>query len=317
MIDFKKLRKYRGRKAVSPVVATLILIIVAIVGAVAVGLIVSGIGTQTGKQANASGAASGAKSNLVVGGSATMYPSLVSLATSFGTTNDINVNVTKGGSGAGMTGVALGVLDIGAAGSYTSVASAISQYPSANLQAVEVGGSAVVVIMNLGTGNLCTGITKAALADVFSTTTYTIPACTAGHTIIDIPTSSSTNVTALVAGPAGLVGVSRSDLPSGAEDTFYDYVFSSTSSNIATALPGVTESGDTGVLSYVQKTAGTIGFVDLGYAEGQTAEIAQGVTIAQVVCCQILEEPFHRMVVMIQQVLSLQSIHQETRTATC
>ena len=54
----KKLKKYNGRKAVSPVVATLILIIVAIVGAVAVGLIVSGIGNQTAKGANGGAAAS-------------------------------------------------------------------------------------------------------------------------------------------------------------------------------------------------------------------------------------------------------------------
>src|SRR5271166_843732 len=103
MIDMKKLKKYRGRKAVSPVVATLILIIVAIVGAVAVGLIVSGIGTQTGKNANVNGAGNGARSTLIVGGSTTLFPAVVAGATAFSASNGEAVNVTQGGSGAGMT----------------------------------------------------------------------------------------------------------------------------------------------------------------------------------------------------------------------
>ncbi len=281
MFDYKKLKKYRGRNAVSPVVATLILIIVAIVGAVAVGLIVSGIGTQTGKQANGSGAASGSKPELIVGGSTTLFPAVVQGAAAFAASTGINVNVTQGGSGAGMTGVALGVLDIGDASSYSAVTTGISQFPSADLTANEVGGSGVVVIMNLGAGNLCTGITKAALIELYSTTTYAIPACVAGKTIISA--TANANSTALVAG-AGLTGVSRSDLPSGTEDTFCGLVGTptcETTSNNAVALPGVTAVGNPGVLAYVQSHTGTIGFVDLGFAEG-TTQTAQGVTIAQV-----------------------------------
>jgi ABC-type phosphate transport system substrate-binding protein len=203
--------------------------------------------------------------------------------------------VTKGGSGAGMTGVALGVLDVGAAGSYTSVQSAISSYPSANLQAYEVGGSAIVIIENSGTGkfltdgvNPCVEVTQAALNTIYSSTTdasgyFTINAngCgTVGSVGVLLSTSVTPNVASTVAGAIQVV--SRSDLPSGAEDTFYDYVFSSTSSNIATPLPGATEAGDTGVLSYVQSHIDSIGFVDLGFAEGQTAALAQSVSIPQV-----------------------------------
>jgi phosphate transport system substrate-binding protein len=278
----KKLKKYRGRKAVSPVVATLILIIVAIVGAVAVGLIVSGIGTQTGKQANGSGASSGAKPTLIVGGSTTLFPAVEQGASAFAASTGINVNVTNGGSGAGMTGVALGVLDIGDASSASAVSSGQAQFPSDNLIANEVGGSGVVFISNIPTASstTCTGavngITLNALEELYKLGTGT-PQCGTGATL--------TLVIGFAAG-AGVTGVSRSDLPSGTEDTACSYLNTNatqqpcaSASNNAVALAGAGAVGNAGVLAYVVGHTGTIGFVDLGFAEG--AATTPGSTTAQ------------------------------------
>jgi phosphate transport system substrate-binding protein len=296
MIDMKKLIKYRGRKAVSPVVATLILIIVAIVGAVAVGLIVSGIGTQTSKNANVGNDQSQAQTQILIGGSASMLPAVQAAATAYGSANGINVIVQAGGSGAGYEGVAENVLNIGDVGAYSSVVSAISQYPSANLQAVEVGGSGIVVILNEVTGSSlagCTGITVQALQALYKDGYGQIaPACTGtgATSLIDVTGGAGAAILTPQTSPTGatVTAVSRSDLPSGAEDTFCSYVGSicSSTSNNVNPLPGVTETGDSGVLTEVQNTKGAIGFVDLGFAEGAATnpgqtQVVTGITIAE------------------------------------
>ena len=121
MFDFKKLKKYNGRKAVSPVVATLILIIVAIVGAVAVGLIVSGIGNQTSKNANAGGAASQSQTQLFIGGSTTVFPIVEAAQGAYQSSTGTQLVISQGGSDAGMQGVLSGALDIGMASSAGAV----------------------------------------------------------------------------------------------------------------------------------------------------------------------------------------------------
>jgi phosphate transport system substrate-binding protein len=298
-MKLSKFGKRRSLKAVSPVVATLILIIVAIVGAVAVGLIVSGIGTQTSKNANVAGSASGAESEIIVGGSTTLFPAVEAGATAYSASNGLKINVTQGGSGAGMTGVALGVLDIGDASSFTAVSSAITQFPSDDLTAFEVGGSGVTVILSSTGGTAgCTGITLPALQALYASTagyaTLTAPCAAATSVIASVATAGAVVLTPqATATGATITAVSRSDLPSGTEDTFCSYlatVCASTSNN-AVALPGVTESGNPGVLSEVQKTAGAIGFVDLGFAEGAAttpgSTTADGVTVAQIMSTNV------------------------------
>src|ERR1700691_3077939 len=60
--------------AVSPVVATLVLIVVAIVGAIAVGLIMSRVASDTSNQANVGNVKGNAQETLNIGGSTTIYP---------------------------------------------------------------------------------------------------------------------------------------------------------------------------------------------------------------------------------------------------
>ena len=73
--------------------------------------------------------------------------------------------------------------------------------------------------------------------------------------------------------PHAIQAVSRVDLPSGTEDTFSSYIGTGSSAPAA-GYDGFQAVGNPGVLAQVQKAPGTnnpggsIGFVDLGFAEG-------------------------------------------------
>ncbi len=107
--------------AVSPVVATLVLIVVAIVGAISVGLIMSRVSTDTGNQANVGQVAGGSQNQLLIGGSTTVYPVDVAAVPVFESRYHVNIINTQGGSDAGMQGVLSGALNIGMASSITAV----------------------------------------------------------------------------------------------------------------------------------------------------------------------------------------------------
>jgi len=308
-------RIFRKARAVSPVVATLILIIVAIVGAIAVGLIVSRVSSDTSGQANVQGAATGSQGELFIGGSTTVYPIELALQAGFQSTYHLQLVLSQGGSDAGMQGVISGALNIGAASSTGAVNNAETDVVNNDIQGVTInptliGGSAVTVIESgPGTGgflwdgtNACQGITKAALASIFSLGTFGImgsavtkpcdPAAnfqtldqpTTGvspitsTTICSTVTSATTSITLnskTVNFPACGAGdvypisaVSRAD-NSGTEDQFVSYVGAPLQKQSAGGnFPGVTEQGNPGVLNYVNTHANSIGFVDLGFAEG-------------------------------------------------
>ena len=333
----------RKSKAVSPVVATLILIIVAIIGAISVGLIVSGIGTSTSGSANKNISSAGNgqfSTTLTIGGSTTVFPLDEAAIPTFENTYHINVVDAQGGSDAGMQGVIQGTYNIGAASSVGAVNNAINDVSNNNIQGVTInpillGGSAIVVIENgpgtngmlvdgtTATTNECLGVTKAALDVIFE-----VPgsfgiisgACAAAgptySTLDSVLTGTSTTIcagtagtTTIATGPAkglilnhctGTVGtdtgsvynaVSRND-NSGTQDQFASYTGlpkQSASGN----YPGTTEVGNPGVLNYVNTHLGTIGFVDLGFAEGApstavcgagwSAGLSCGVALPQVI----------------------------------
>ncbi|HUI01112.1 MAG TPA: substrate-binding domain-containing protein [Nitrososphaerales archaeon] len=269
----------RKSKAVSPVVATLVLIVVAIVGAISVGLIVSRVSTDTGTQANVNGAANGAQGQLLIGGSTTVYPITLALQQGFQSTYHVQLTISQGGSDAGMQGVISGALDIGAASSASAVNNAYTDVTTNNIQGVTInptllGGSGVVVIMNgdpanggfLTDGvNPCVGITRAALKQIFSQATFGINAnACAGPTY-------TLDVGGVAAAGTG-IPVSRAD-NSGTQDQFASYTGLAKQS-VGGNYPGTTEQGNPGVLNYVNThgmtgtSIGSIGFVDLGFAEG-------------------------------------------------
>jgi len=263
--------------AVSPVVATLVLIVVAIVGAIAVGLIMSRVASNTSNQANVNNVASNAAQTLTIGGSTTVYPVSQSAVAAFEALYPgVNVQVAQGGSGAGMEGVIIGAINIGEASSYPTAssysASAAAQNPPVNLVETNIGGSGVVMIAGsqLTDGaNMCLGVTSAAAQAMYTDGTFSIAAgaCAVGNNNYLL----AAGVTA--GGP--WTAVSRSDIPSGTQETFGAWMgFSSSaqdSQGFGSAGAFVTAVGNPGVLAAVEGNAHYVGFVDIGFAEGATA----------------------------------------------
>src|SRR5215470_6616095 len=143
--------KTNKRTAVSDVVAVLILIVIAIVGAVAVGLILSNASHSVGGQAANQGNGNSAQTQLLIGGSTTVFPVTELAKGPFESTYHINVIDAQGGSDAGMQGVISGALDIGMASSASATSKAVTYVSNnniqgVNLQFVQLGGSGVVVI---------------------------------------------------------------------------------------------------------------------------------------------------------------------------
>jgi phosphate transport system substrate-binding protein len=111
---------HKNDKAVSPVVATLVLIVVAIIGAAAIGAILGAFSSDISKEANAEDLQSAASSELTVAGSTTVQPASELLAQAFMTTHPgIKVTVSGGGSDAGIAGVEMGAIDIGSSSNST------------------------------------------------------------------------------------------------------------------------------------------------------------------------------------------------------
>ena len=147
-----------NRRAVSDVVAVLILIVIAIIGAVAVGLILSTTSHSVGSQAASNGNGQSATQQLLLGGSTTLYPADQAAIPAFETTYPgIKVIDAQGGSDAGMQGILSGALDVGAASSIVAVNNLYNAINNNNVVGVTpdvtlVGGSGVV----FGTTSLCT-----------------------------------------------------------------------------------------------------------------------------------------------------------------
>lgn len=293
-------RIFRKTRAVSPVVATLILIIVAIVGAIGVGLIVSRVSTSTASQANVGGAQTGSQSTLTIGGSTTIYPVTGLALSAFEQQYGVQVTNSEGGSGAGMQGVIDGVLDIGAASSLSAVYSAVT-YVSANsisgvnLQAVQIGGSGVAIItssttngLSIATGNgltpnfltdadgdLCVEISAAALVNMYTYGAFNITPATACATGIlpaaDVVASSgaATCAATVCAGPYQAVG--RSD-NSGTSDTFTGFINAFSSQYPPGASVGF--NGNPGVLAAVQTAKTTAGTVMTATTTSGTVQVA-------------------------------------------
>jgi ABC-type phosphate transport system substrate-binding protein len=315
-------RIFRKARAVSPVVATLILIIVAIVGAIAVGLIVSRVSTDTGNQANVGGASNGTQAQLLIGGSTTVYPVDQAAIPAFEAQYHVNVIDTQGGSDAGMQGVISGSLDIGVSSSAGATSRAQADITNngitgVTLNAVQVGGSGVVVISSTTAlkgsyltdgSSQCVQISKAALLAMYTDGAFYIAtgACSglvggAESGMLEaacvVTTATSTATGCATAAPTTATGpyqaVSRSD-SSGTADTFAGYLGIATTNNPAYGYPLYASdgaNGNPGVLTAVQTCTGTvttpaipagtigcIGFVDLGFAEGNAAGVACAAT---------------------------------------
>jgi phosphate transport system substrate-binding protein len=189
-----------------------------------------------------------ASTEILIAGSSTVQPVSELIAKEFMKQNaGVKVTVQGGGSGAGITSAALGIVDIGAASEELSV-DQMKKYP--DLQVHQIGGSAIAVIVNpalITTGGK--NITKAELEAIYKGTGSTING-----------TSYS-----------NLKVYQRAD-KSGTEDTFAKYLYDSTSAiDKINTIEGA--NGNAGVLAKVAGDVNGIGFVDFGFVDSSVVAL--------------------------------------------
>ena len=232
--------------AVSPIVATLVLIVVAVIGAVAVGTIMGTFSTDVSKQANAGQAASASQTNVLMAGSTTIQPAMLLVAADYMAANPgVKITVQGGGSGAGLQSVAAGIADIGMF-SQAMDTTQTTAYP--NVKQFTVGYGGVVAIYNNGTTPLT--------ATQFGNTTDLKGFYTTGKTYNPV----------YATGLAPTEIVTRSDI-SGTADSFGSYIGLSSGAIYTTTNNGATaKNGNGDMNTEVKGHAGALGFTDLDYA---------------------------------------------------
>jgi phosphate transport system substrate-binding protein len=247
--------KQNNDMAVSPIVATLVLIVVAVIGAVAVGTIMGTFSTDVSKQANTGEVAGQASTEILVAGSTTVQPASEAWAKEFEKKNpSMKISVQGGGSGTGVSSVGMGIVDIGAASRALKDAEKTS-YP--DLKEFQVGGSAVVFIANTATPEV---MSKADLLAIYAAT----------------PSFAGANATTM-----GLTRAYQRAEASGTEETAAEFLgVSAKNFDAFTAISGVT--GNAGMVKAVQDNANSIGFCDYGYAKDVSTTNFQILTIAAV-----------------------------------
>jgi phosphate transport system substrate-binding protein len=231
--------------AISPIVATLVLIVVAVIGAVAVGTILGTFSSDVSKQANANGASSAAQTEILVAGSTTIDPITQAAAKMYSAQNPgIKITSQAMGSGAGVQAVGNGVADIGAA-SEAIKSSWTTQFP--NLKTYQIGEGAISVITNKGTpaNSSVTGVSWTDLNAVYD------------------PMNQAPTLTTLNAAP---VIVTRAD-GSGTADSFYQKYLGLAATYTSSANETtVAVNGNAAVVSTVASTKNSVGFADYGDA---------------------------------------------------
>jgi phosphate transport system substrate-binding protein len=247
--------------AVSPIVATLVLIVVAVIGAVAVGTIMGTFSTDVSKQANADQAKSTAQTEIVLAGSTTVQPVAEQIAKAYMNANPgVKITVQGGGSGAGVQAAALHLADIGTSSDLSKITSAQSSYP--DLTPIQIGGSGVVFIAH--TGTIASGnISRSELINLYNATLTT--------------TTNDASVSAVY---------QRAE-SSGTEETAAKWVTKNLKTQLSsfdslTATHVKAANGNAGILAAVQNNVGAVGFVDLGYALDANGAVVSGIQILSI-----------------------------------
>lgn len=227
-----------NENAVSPIVATLVLIVVAVIGAVAVGTIMGTFSSDVSEQVNTGDVSGSSSMEILIAGSTTVQPVSEILAEAYMTQKPgVKISVQGGGSGAGVTSVGMGIVDIGSASRAVKDAE-LTKYPS--LQTHQIGGSAVVLICSDELS--LTDVVKYDIVDVYTN-----------------GTSANNNMTT-----AGVNTAYARAESSGTQDTFLEWL-GIDEADLNDDVQRAT--GNAGVLAAVAGANDAIGFVDFGYAE--------------------------------------------------
>lgn len=252
---------FDNEQAVSPIVATLVLVVVAIAGAAAVGTIMGSFSSDVSDEASVGDASDSSSTELLIAGSSTVQPVSDLLAEAYMDKNSgIKVTVQGGGSGAGIAGARMGHVDIGAASKDVST----SDYPE--LEVFTIGGSGVVVIGNFDNDNL----NDAIVTSENLTKIYEDAGDDDGGKVTLANVSGYLNVNTT----GDEITVYQRHDKSGTEETFAKFLEGDFPSdkNLDSAEGVTGKEGNQGVLAAVEETpgenAGYLGFVDFGFADG-------------------------------------------------
>lgn len=244
--------------AISPAIASLVLIVVAVVAAAGVGVLTS---SMTDTTEGTMGETTGRVSNQIdVQGSTTVLPFAVEAAKEYMKDNAVEISVAGGGSGHGRSMAKEDKIDIGMASSRAATADIIQEgEEGAVLYETEVGKRMIVVIANdggIGAGNVWQVTDNSVASSIAAggrsiNISDLVAAYNDGNSTYDIDSTTFTLY-------------QRGDV-SGTEEGFAKYLGLGTGDN--DQLPaGATEvSGNAGVWNAVTSTTDSIGFVDLGF----------------------------------------------------
>ena len=244
---------FNNDKAVSPIVATLVLIVVAIAGAAAVGTIMGSFSSDVSDSASADQAASSASTELLIAGSTTVQPVSEKLAEAYMDQHPgVKVTVQGGGSDAGIAGANMDVVDIGSASKNFEA----TDYP--DLNNFQIGGSGVVVICN---GNV-RNVNLSDLNEMYAN---------AVDGKIKLNVDSNGNITEIGNGTTGTAYTlyQRAE-GSGTEECFAKGLGNSTydfhADKDVDHSSALGEVGNQGVADAVDDTENSIGFCDYGFS---------------------------------------------------
>jgi len=272
---WKKMKK--DAEAISPVVATLLLVLVAVASVTAFYVWQSswqkGITEQVGD--------TGVQSSLTIGGSTTVYD-FMTVAADLYMKNNTNYKVTVqgGGSGAGIAAAASGAVDIGMSSNSLTDAQK-TQYPK--LVETVVGKDGVCVVVPTANTHLLTSMNSTVLYAIYAVngglTTFTaptwLPHAGAKYIWSEVPKTAAQNngITSFCNGAQTVKIYDRSDV-SGTEEQFVKML---TGSKKQLEDVGITAShalGNNALVAAVAADGDGIGFTPFGFITS-SAGVAQ------------------------------------------
>jgi phosphate transport system substrate-binding protein len=245
--------------AVSPIVATLVLIVVAVVGAVAVGTIMGTFSSDVADKTSVGETGAASSAEILIGGSTTVQPVSEEIAKEYKKVSPgVEVAITGGGSGAGVNAVGMGTIDIGASSDLSKITAAQTAHPEWDLRETMVGGSGVVFVVSSELA-VTANVTADQLKQFYE------------------------NATSITGVPA--VDAYHRAEASGTEETAAKFVTSNAKSDfdyITTRSTLKTANGNAGMLAAIQGDTDGLGFIDMGFAYPAAGGIASGITVLDI-----------------------------------
>ncbi len=260
-------------KAVSPAIATLILIVVAAVAAAGIGILVSH--SQGSSKEMLDTKTSSVQGKILSDGSTTVLPVTLLAGPAFMADNpSYSISATGGGSDIGQLDVFTKKVDIGASSSQwaDSVKTVNGIQLPARKDAIiqEAGPTATIWETKIGTGMIVVAYNIPNVKDlavINATETCPTSNCITftdlRNRYMGLPATGNTTWNSLTP-------VQRSDA-SGTEETFAAWLGAAdaTTKQLNASITATGQQGNQGVRDYISANTNTIGFVDISFVQGQ------------------------------------------------